>query len=216
MKYKAVIFDCDGTLLDSLGDLTEAVNYAMRKCGFPPRTTKEVNTMVGNGIKPLIDRALPEYGRNRADDAFVFFKQYYETHFTIKTKPYYGITAALTELKSCGIKTACVSNKNETFLKPLCEKYFGNLLDAVVGENPRFSKKPAPDMVYEALRLLNVRNEDAVYVGDSEVDVATAKNSGLDGIFVLWGYRTKETLIKNGAAKFIDAPVDLVKTAIDG
>ena len=211
MKYKAIIFDCDGTLLNTVSDLTNAVNYALEKLGFPQQTDEETLKMVGNGIKVLVFRALPENKKNFTDEALSYFKEYYGTHFADKTMPYDGVCDLLKSLKKSGYKIALVSNKNARYLELLVKKFFSEDLDFWIGETDGLLPKPAPDMVNKALEFLQISAEEAVYVGDSPVDVSTAKNSELDGIFVSWGFCTEEQLFSCGAKTVISAPQELLK-----
>ena len=210
MKYKAIIFDCDGTLLNTIKDLTNAVNYALEKTGFQPQTESDTLKMVGNGIKALVERALPKSGKYLMEKALDYFKQYYGQHFADYTSPYNGILDLLDRLKESGYKTALVSNKNRIFLEKLFNKYFINKIDFYLGESENLMPKPAPDMVEYALKKLIVDKKDAVYVGDSKVDIKTAENSGIDGIFVTWGFSEKKQLIDCGAKEIIDAPQELL------
>ena len=203
MKYKAIIFDCDGTLLNTIKDLTNAVNYALEKTGFQPQTESDTLKMVGNGIKALVERALPESGKYLMEKALDYFKQYYGQHFADYTSPYNGILDLLDRLKESGYKTALVSNKNRIFLEKLFNKYFINKIDFYLGESENLMPKPAPDMVEYALKKLIVDKKDAVYVGDSKVDIKTAENSGIDGIFVTWGFSEKQQLIDCGAKEIM-------------
>lgn len=210
MKYKAIIFDCDGTLLNTISDLTNAVNYALINIGCCKQTDEDTLSMVGNGIKALVTRALPNSHKERFEEAFALFKNYYGQHYADFTKPYDGITDLLVELKKRGYKIALVSNKNKLYLKLLFDKFFAETIDYQIGETEGLAPKPASDMVYRALENLNVDKNEAVYVGDSHVDVETAENSGMDGIFVTWGFASKQDLIKCGATKIIDAPQELL------
>ena len=211
MKYKAIIFDCDGTLLDTIKDLTNAVNYALEKFGFALKTEEETLKMVGNGIKMLVKRALPEeVEQNVFDKVFAYFKAYYNEHYADFTAPYSGITETLKILKKQGYRLALVSNKQRDYLAKLYDMFFKDTIEYAIGETEGYAPKPAPDMVNLTLSKLGVKKEDAVYVGDSSVDIATARNSEMDGIFVSWGFNTKRQLIENGAKIIIDAPLDLV------
>lgn len=209
--YNTYIFDLDGTLLDTLTDLAASCNYALRKFGMSERTTDEVKAFVGNGVKKLMERAIPEGMRNKDfDAAYLTFKEHYLKHSLDTTKPYPGITDMLEEIKSRGCAMAVVSNKFYDATQELCRHFFGNLIEVAIGEREDIKKKPAPDTVNEALRQLGKDRNGAVYVGDSDVDVMTAKNSGLPCISVLWGFRDKDFLIKNGATTFINSPSELL------
>ena len=212
MKYNTYIFDLDGTILDTLLDLANAVNFAMRAKGFPERTTDEVRNFIGNGIKLLIKRAVPE---NTSEDdyaeALEIFTKYYLEHIADNTKPYDGMIDVINSLKEKGCKTAVVSNKAHPAVLELCDQYFPGLFDLAIGERPDVARKPAPDMVHMALNHFNVSKENAVYIGDSDVDVATARNSELDMIAVDWGFRSRECLMEQGATTIISKPEEIVK-----
>lgn len=200
MKYKLVIFDLDGTVLDTLGDLFNSVNFALKSCNLPERSLDEVRTFVGNGIRRLIDLSVPENtALSITDSVFDAFKAHYKEHSCDNTKPYNGITELLRELKEKGILTAVVSNKADFAVKSLADKYFDGLFSYISGEKEGIPRKPAPDMVQNAINYFGIESYEAVYVGDSEVDIMTAENSGLDSIIVTWGFRDKETLIHSGA-----------------
>lgn len=195
-----IIFDLDGTLLDTLEDLTDSVNYAMEKFGFPLHTIEEIRSFVGNGAPKLIERSIPQGKENPSYDAVLAaFKEHYAAHCEDKTNPYAGIMELLAKLKDKGYRMAVVSNKFDGAVKRLCEKYFGGYLEAAIGESADVKRKPAPDTVYRALRELSCDNSRAVYVGDSEVDIQTAKNASLPCISVTWGFRTAGQLKAAGA-----------------
>lgn len=213
MVIKAVIFDLDGTLLNTLEDLTESTNFALSAFGYPTRTIEEINSFVGNGVLKLIERALPNGDDN--PDFYVClktFKDHYKHNMQNKTKPYEGIIDLLKKLKSKGIKTAIVSNKFDAAVKGLTEKYFKGLIDISAGENEAegISKKPAPDMVLKVIDELKADKNSVVYIGDSDTDILTAKNSQIPCISVSWGFRTKEFLKQNGASTIIDTPSELL------
>lgn len=206
MRYKLAIFDMDGTILDSLQDLADTMNYTLEVSGYPPRTLQEVKSFVGNGIRKLILRAVP--GTVREDEAEIerlygIFSAHYKEHCADSTKPYEGICDLLARLKGAGIKTAVVSNKADFGVQELCTRYFEGLFDVALGEQPGLAKKPAPDMVRQVLTRLAVAPEEAVYIGDSEVDIATAKNAALDGIIVSWGFRDAAVLKEQGAERIV-------------
>ena len=210
MKYQLAIFDLDGTLLDTLDDLADSVNYALEQKEFPKRTREEVRQFVGNGIRKLIERAVPDGTTEEVTDyVFEVFKDRYKVHCADKTKPYDGVVELLKQLQTKGIKTAVVSNKADFAVKELCEKYFPELLCEAIGERTGIARKPAPDTVNEVLRLLNVDRKQAVYIGDSEVDVETAKNAAMDCIAVDWGFRDAEVLCSAGAEVIISDAVQL-------
>lgn len=197
---KAVIFDLDGTLLDTLEDLQNALNYALTAHGYPENSTEEVRKKVGDGLAKLVERAVPQ-GTGEAEQAAVLeiFKPYYAAHCREKTRPYRGVLELLAQLKAKGVKTAIVSNKADEAVKTLSREFFGESMDFAVGEKEGVRRKPAPDTVLAALSALNVTAEDAAYVGDSEVDLATAENAQMDCVAVTWGFRDEEFLITKGA-----------------
>ena len=204
----AILFDLDGTLLNTLEDLTDATNAALLHFGCPRRTLEEVRTFVGNGAERLIRLALP----GNADDPDVgevlaWYKAYYAAHSQIKTRPYDGIPEALQAVKEA-FPVAVVSNKPDNATKLLCKQYFGDVF--ALGESSACPRKPAPDMVHRAMAVIGAEN--CIYVGDSEVDVLTAKNAGVPCLSVLWGFRDKDTLLEAGAEYFCENPADLLKT----
>lgn len=209
---KTVIFDLDGTLLNTLDDLADSTNYALSKFGYPTRTIEEVRQFVGNGVAKLIERAIPE-GKNNPnfEKCLSIFKENYAQNMYNKTAPYNGIIEMLSNLKSKGIKIAVVSNKFDLAVKELCKKYFEGFIDFAAGENEAqgIKKKPAPDTVISVLNEFNFASEDAVYVGDSDVDIMTAKNSKMSCISVTWGFRDEKFLLKNGATILINAPSEI-------
>lgn len=209
-KYDTVIFDLDGTLLDTLLDLTDAVNYALRESGMPERTIDEVRRFVGNGVRRLMELAVPDGFLNPAfEEVFSKFREYYGVHCNDRTKAYDGVTELLRELKSEGYALAIVSNKLDSAVKELSEIYFEGIVKVAIGEKAGIAKKPAPDTVYEALKELGMPKESAVYVGDSEVDVMTAKNAGLPCISVLWGFREEAVLREYGVSQFAHTPAEV-------
>lgn len=210
-KYKAVIFDLDGTLLNTLEDLRDSVNYSLQKFGYPSRTLSEIRNFVGNGIGKLIHRALPsEVSESEFQKVFDTFKSYYADHCNIKTRPYDGIMPLLERLKKEGYKLAIVSNKADFGVKALNRDYFNSLIDVALGEREGFRRKPEPDTVFAALEMLDVSKSETVYVGDSDVDIKTAHNSGLDCISVDWGFRDRTFLIENGAETIVSTPEELI------
>lgn len=267
MKYKAVIFDLDGTILDTLEDLADSLNYVLRMNGFEERTIDETRRFVGNGIHKLIERALfepaagqaatgeglpqavktaasgecpqaaktattgecPQAAKTAASGTFsqmeaasgkkaspadverIFadFKVRYGEHCADKTKPYEGIDQLLAKLREKGLPTAVVSNKADFAVKSLCETYFPKMFDLAVGEREGIRRKPCPDSLWEILRLFGVKPQEALYVGDSDVDIETAKNAGTDCLIVDWGFRSREELTKCGAGKIVSAPEEI-------
>ena len=215
MRYRLVIFDMDGTILDTLDDLTDSVNYALNHFGFPMHSREKVCGFVGNGIRKLIERAVPN-GIEMAlvDNVHQVFKEYYKQHCADKTKPYSGISVLLKELRQAGCKTAVVSNKADFAVQELCRQYFNGLFDIAVGDREGILRKPAPDSVYEVLRKLEIAKKDAVYIGDSEVDIETAYNADMDGIAVEWGFRKREFLEEKGAKQIVSAPEEIAKIVL--
>lgn len=211
---KTCIFDLDGTLLDTLADLANAVNHALRVNSMPERTIEEVRFMVGNGVRKLMLLAVPNGEDNPLfEKAFADFRAYYSEHSFDNTKPYDGILPLLAELKGRGVKMAVVSNKMDAATKPLVKRFFGDYIDVAIGENESegIKRKPAPDMVFKAIAELGAKAEDCVYVGDSDVDLHTAQNSNLPCISVLWGFRDKDFLVSYGATCFAAAPMDVLE-----
>lgn len=207
MKYQLAIFDLDGTILDTLDDLADSLNHVLLQHNFPQHSADEVRMMVGNGILNLIKRALPN-GTEQATVEAVYadFNAYYKLHSADKTKPYNGITEMLEQLKARGVKLAVLSNKADYAVQDLCVKYFGGVFDAVAGEKEGVPKKPAPDGVDNILAELGVERKSAVYIGDSDVDLQTAKNAVTDCIAVNWGFREEKLLRENGAEIIASSP----------
>lgn len=202
-----VIFDLDGTLLDTLEDLKDAVNHVLGQFGYPMRTMEEIRRFVGNGAKVLIQRSVPE-GAD-PEPVFAAFREFYDTHCRIKTRPYEGIMNALERLRG-EYPIAVVSNKPDSAVKSLCADYFPGVY--ALGESPDCPRKPAPDMVWKAMRAIGV--EHCVYVGDSEVDVATARNAGVPCLSVLWGFRDREELEQAGATHFCAHPAQILDAVV--
>ena len=209
--YDTIIFDLDGTLLDTLDDLMDATNHALRQMGWPERSKDEIRQFVGNGVAKLIERAVPP----GTDDAGVkkaldIFTPYYDAHKQDKTAPYPGIPDMLTALKARGLTLAVVSNKFDAAVKGLMPEYFPGLIDAAAGEAEAagIPKKPHPAMVHAVLRSLGADPARAVYVGDSDVDLQTAKNAGLPCISVTWGFRDEDFLRAHGGATFVHSPAE--------
>ena len=213
ITYSAYIFDLDGTLLDTLGDLAASVNYALRTHGMSEHTIDDVRRFVGNGVRKLMERAVPDGASNPDfEAAFATFRQHYMAHSLDTTRPYDGIPETLKALKAKGCHLAVVSNKMMAATQDLCRHFFPDTIEVAIGENEAdgIRKKPAPDTVIAALRQLGVGQEGAVYVGDSDVDIETARNSGLPCISVLWGFRDRDFLLQHGAKTFISAPSELL------
>lgn len=210
-EYSTYIFDLDGTLLDTLTDLATSCNYALQQYGMPRRTIDEVCMFVGNGVKKLMERAIPNGLDNpQFEDVYQCFRQHYLEHGLDHTAPYAGVMPMLAELKRRKKNIAVVSNKFYKATQELCQHFFGEYVEVAIGEREGINKKPAPDTVLEALAQLGVTNAGAVYIGDSDVDIATAKNCHMPCISVLWGFRDKEFLLRSGASTFISSPDKLL------
>ena len=211
--YETIIFDLDGTLLNTLDDVWNAVNAALRKFGLPTRTREEVRSFIGNGIVKLMERAAGEVEKQVFDGVLAEFKRYYGEQCEDCTKLYEGLMELLECLKGKGIKTAVVSNKADFAVKKLADGYFKGLLREAVGENEEagIRKKPAPDSLLAVMERLGAGTRSTVYVGDSEVDIQTANNAGVDCISVTWGFKDKDFLIAHGAKTLIDAPKELLR-----
>lgn len=202
LNYKLVVFDMDGTILDTLEDLADSTNHALEKFGYPRRSIDEVRRFVGNGIRKLIERAVPcETPVEEVDKVFNEFASYYPVHCAVKTKPYADIKEILLRLKNSGCHIAVLSNKADNAVKILSEKYFGDLFEEAVGAKENVRKKPAPDALYNIMKHFNVDKNETVYVGDSDVDIETAYNAKVDGIIVDWGFRDRGFL-ENTASRY--------------
>ena len=232
MNYEVYIFDLDGTLLDTLNDLAASVNYALRMHGMPEHSIDDVRRFVGNGVRLLMERAVPDGAANpQFEEAFATFRQHYMVHSLDTTRPYEGIPETLAELRRRGCRLAVVSNKMMPATQELCHHFFPDTIEVAIGENEAagIHKKPAPDTVFEALRQLGCLptgeplsfnspptgggrgGHSAVYIGDSDVDIMTARNSGLPCISVLWGFRDQAFLLAHGATTFISSPEELLE-----
>lgn len=208
---KIAVFDMDGTILDTLTDLMNSMNETLVRFGFPVHTYDEIRMFVGNGIPKLVERSVPA-GTDKDVEAEVLeaFKVYYGEHCADETRPYEGIPELIRKLREQGILTAVVSNKADFAVQKLCEDYFPGLFDAAAGDQEGKERKPAPDLVFEVLKKLGAAPEDGYYIGDSDVDVATAANSGMECIAVTWGFRDREFLIAHGATRFAEEPKDIL------
>ena len=214
-RIDTIIFDMDGTVLNTLEDLTDSVNYVLEKFGFPKRTLTEYRRFFGNGIRYAISCAVPPGTPEKTIDEMIpVFKEYYDIHCLDKTRPYEGITAALKALKDNGFKLAIVSNKIDSAVKELNERFFREYVDAAIGEKPGIRRKPHEDMVLTCLSMLNSSRDHAIYVGDSEVDMETAKNAKIPCILVLWGFRDRDFLIEKGAKILVEKPCDIINKVL--
>ena len=209
--YETYIFDLDGTLLNTLADLATSCNYALRTNGFPERTVEEVRQFVGNGVKKLMERAIPCGLENPLfEQTFSDFRRHYLDHGLDTTLPYPGIMDMLGRLHRQGKKVAVVSNKFYAATNDLCKHFFSDYVSVAIGERENVRKKPAPDTVLEALRQLHADKQGAVYIGDSDVDIQTARNCDMPCISVLWGFRDKEFLLSHGATYFVTSPEEII------
>ena len=212
MKYDAVIFDLDGTLTDTLGDLRNSVNYALNQFGFPERSLDEIRSFVGNGVRKLIYLSVPENTSDEVSEKCLgVFKEYYKDHSLVETKPYDGIIGMIENLRNDGVKTAVVTNKMHEAAEDIVRIFFGELIDVTLGQVDGVAQKPQPDGINLVLEKLGVSKEKAVYVGDSEVDCITAKNADIPCVGVTWGFRDKDVLVENGADIIVDSPEDIIK-----
>lgn len=215
MRYQTAVFDLDGTLLDTLEDLYLATNAALESHSLPRRSRDEVRMFVGNGVEMLIRRAVPSCTDEKTTLAVLAdFKTTYAAICEDHTRPYDGILDMLRALREKGIRVAVVSNKFDAATKQLCQKYFGDLVEVAIGERAGVRKKPAPDTVYEALKELGMTATGAVYIGDSDVDIQTARNCGMPCISVTWGLRDKDFLLQSGAEILVDTPERLLGVII--
>lgn len=214
MKKNTIIFDLDGTLLNTLIDLKDSTNFALSQFNYPQRTIEEVRTFVGNGVAKLIERAIPD-GKNNPnfENCLEIFKKNYSENMYNKTAPYNGILFMLETLRNKGYKIAVVSNKFDAAVKELCKKYFPNLIDVAIGENEAqgIRKKPAPDTVLKALEQLGKTNDEAIFCGDSEVDIMSAQNSQMPCISVAWGFKDRKFLLEHDAKIIINNPQEIIE-----
>lgn len=209
-KYDGVFFDLDGTVVDTLEDIADAVNVAMRRFGLPEHETRSLRAHMGWGVAALMRRILPDVPDARRDEVLAFYGPYYAAHACVKSRPYDGVLPMLAKLKADGLALAMLSNKPDAAVQPLAEAYFRGLMDLSAGEMAGVPRKPAPDMLEIAARRLGVGLKRCLYVGDSEVDIDTARNAGIDCVCVSWGFRDREALVRAGATRIIDSPEELI------
>lgn len=218
LTKRYAIFDLDGTLLDTLDDLTDSMNYMLGKHNFPERTRDEIRSFVGNGVRKLVERAIPnEY---KADKEFIDkfydeFSLHYNSHSDIKTCPYSGTLNMLDELIRNGYEIAIVSNKIDSAVKSLSAKFFGKRIRSTIGEKPSIKHKPEPDMVFMAMEEMGANKMDSIYIGDSEVDIETARNAGIPCVSVLWGFKDRKFLEESGATMLVHSMEELTKNLIN-
>ena len=211
MSYKAVIFDLDGTILDTLQDLANSVNHALRTHGYPERTLDEVRGFIGNGIRVLMRRSCPaDISEAAQEEALATFRVHYDAHCKDFTGPYGGIHDLLAALKERGIRTAVVSNKIEPAVIVLCDEHFPGQFEYMVGNRPDLAPKPSPDSVNEVIGKMGLDKQDIVYIGDTEVDIQTADNAGIDCIGVDWGFRDGDYLRDLGAKYIVNTPMEVL------
>lgn len=214
MRYKLACFDLDGTLLDTLGGLTQSLNAARRMNNLEPQTEEQVRSFIGNGVTKLIERSLTADPGDYSEELKMRLLKdnisYYNSHYLEKTRPYNGITEVVMRLKSEGMLIACVSNKNDEPVQKLIEHFFPGLFDYVSGSMEGVERKPSAEPVERCLNALGVENSETVYIGDSDTDIMTAQNSGTDIISCTWGYRSREFLMENGAVCICTDPMDLI------
>ncbi len=215
-RYKLAIFDMDGTILYTLKDLTDAMNYGLRVNGLPERSIGEIHDFIGDGVKMLTHRSVPA-GSSLETEQKVFdsFTEYYKVHCNDNTVPYDGIIPLLKELRQRGIMTAVVSNKANYAVQDLAQRNFPGLFDAVEGERPPYMRKPSADLCNLVLEEISVKAQDAIYIGDTEVDMKTAENAGMECIAVAWGFRGHERLVTLGADKIADKAEDIIAFLCD-
>ena len=208
-KYKAIVFDMDGTVLDTLDELTKSLNYVFARHGLPALTQDAIRPCLGFGYDGFIDKAAPDAPEPLRRTMTEEFIAYYSAHCQTRTFPYAGIPQVLGRLKAAGYHMAIVSNKGQGAVSELHDEYFKDYVDFSLGETPMYRKKPAPDMVWEALKRLGCAKDDAIYVGDSEVDKETADNAGLDAALVTWGFRDRDFLESLQPTYLIDTREEL-------
>ncbi|MEG1479050.1 MAG: HAD family hydrolase [Clostridiales bacterium] len=212
MKIETYIFDLDGTLLNTLADLTKSVNYALSLFEFPQHTESEICSFIGNGVEKLIKRAVPKYVEPEiTKNVLKMFGDYYKVHCADNTLPYGDIVSVVAKLAAQGCKIAVVSNKSHEETEILIRKFFGSSVSFILGSKPNFPKKPEPNMVLAAISALNANPKTTVYIGDSDVDVKTANNVGIKSVGVSWGFRGREFLAKAQADIIVDNPCELLK-----
>lgn len=216
MNIRYVVFDLDGTLLNTLDDLFLSVNKILSDHGYKTRSKNEVRSYLGNGVRALLDLALPEEERFRTDELLPEFKAYYDLHKEDNTAPYAGVKEAVAEIKKAGVKCAIVSNKFDAAVQELKNVTFSGLIDFACGEREGVKPKPAPDGVFLAMQALGADSAETVYVGDSEVDLATAENTGLRCVAVSWGFRDRDELVKRGAKNIADTPEQMKDFILSG
>lgn len=214
---KAVLFDMDGTVLDTIDDLRDSLNHVLSKYSFPGHSLEKVKHFVGNGLHKLMERAVPDgTPADLVDEMYICFIRYYNAHCHIKTKPYPGISELIAALKEKGIRTAVISNKSDAAVNELAVQFFDGCFETAIGALDGVKLKPDREMVDIALQRLGLDAGDAIYVGDSQVDIDTARNAHMECISVTWGFRDREELIEHGALKLADTPGEVLQYITDG
>ncbi len=211
MKYEAIFFDLDGTVIDTLQNITDAVNHTMRHFGLREFSGQTLKPHLGWGVDYLMRKLIPELSEAQIAEILAYYRPYYAQHTTENTPPYPGVLPMLRELKKQGLVLALISNKPDSAVQPLMELYFRDLLSFSIGEQPGIARKPEPDMLRLAAKNLNVNLSRCLYVGDTEVDIQTARNTGIDCVCVTWGFRTREELIRAGAEQIAESTEELRK-----
>ncbi|MBQ9991490.1 MAG: HAD-IA family hydrolase [Lachnospiraceae bacterium] len=212
MRYKLIIFDLDGTILDTLEDLHGSINHALSLSSFPHRSLEEVRSFVGNGIRKLVERSVPDSSSDdQLEQVYRDFISHYRLHCADHTRPYEGILEVICDIRQKGCQTAVVSNKADTEAKKLCQDYFPGLFDFVLGQRKEIPPKPDPAPINLVLNKLGISKEKALYIGDSEVDIATAVNTGIDAFYVDWGFRTASQLKAQGAEIILSSPREIIE-----
>jgi len=210
MKYQAVLFDMDGTVLDTLDDLCDSINHSLAEFSLPPVSREHVRQCLGNGAAFLVSHSIPAGSSPELEaNVLAFYKPWYDAHCLIKTAPYEGILPMMQSLKEQGLRLAIISNKPDRAVQELSDAFFPGLLELSVGESPSVRRKPAPDTVLTAASQIGLSVDQCVYVGDSEVDLETARNAGMDCISVTWGFRDEAQLIEAGASVLVRTPEEL-------
>ena len=210
MRYKAVLFDMDGTVLNTVGDLTAAVNHTLGVFGMPERSEDEIKSFLGNGAKRLLTLSAPEgTSETQIDTMLLDYMPYYNAHCKELTAPYDGIIPLIEALKEAGARIAVISNKQDEAVKPLAEEFFPGLLEFAIGESASVRRKPNPDSVLAAAEFFGTELSQTIYIGDTEVDIQTAKNAGMDCAAVCWGFRSEQELIEAGAQMLFKTPAEL-------
>ncbi len=217
MKYKAAIFDMDGTILDTIDDIANSVNYSLKKYGFGERTLEDILSFVGNGIHRTLEKSVPPGTADSVVDIlFDCYNEHYKVNCAVNTRPFDGIKEVIEELRKAGVYTAVVSNKEDRDAKVLSDMFFGGLFDCVVGRKKNTRRKPYPDSTLDVLSHLGISTREALYIGDSEVDYETAKNASVDVALVTWGFRKESFLSAFEPNYLVKIPNEILKIMLEG